>query len=117
MRISDWSSDVCSSDLDFRKRVLVGLERVGDPAEQGGAGCIIGDAPLREGGLCPRKMLLDLRVGEGRMGRDRVAGRRIDARQHGKLLLDSSFAQRRAGARVSLTLLADRKSTRLNSSH
>src|SRR3546814_9975348 len=51
-------------------------------------------------------MLLDLRVGEGRMGRDRVAGRRIDARQHGKLLLDSSFAQRRAGARVSLTLLA-----------
>src|SRR3546814_14500376 len=35
MRISDWSSDVCSSDLHPRRRHVLGPPGDGDPARQG----------------------------------------------------------------------------------
>src|SRR3546814_18730265 len=37
MRISDWSSDLCSSDLDIRRRILVAFEHAelcDDPFER-----------------------------------------------------------------------------------
>src|SRR3546814_15862096 len=51
MRISDWSSDVCSSDLQQRQDVLLALVRLGEHR-----------------GRCLRQ---DLRLGEvGRLGRE-----------------------------------------------
>src|SRR3546814_1434631 len=64
MRISDWSSDVCSSDL--RQRLvailgLVGLQRVADP----GAGVVVVDIEQFE--------LVETRSEERRVGKECVS--------------------------------------------
>src|SRR3546814_12575113 len=35
MRISDWSSDVCSSDLHLMRQLMAGLDAMGDPEQPG----------------------------------------------------------------------------------
>src|SRR3546814_3029249 len=85
MRISDWSSDVCSSDLG----VVEGA--VADPA------------------------LAAWQVGEDRMRIVRAADA-PDA-SGAAALADARWVMREAGSGTRAVLEADRKSTRLNSSH
>src|SRR3546814_3312920 len=99
MRISDWSSDVCSSDLD----------RFGDVVVAAPVGGALGQAELVEMAGAPRGMpggaFVDLR---GVVDEVAVAAKRLHV---GDLA-------RRGGARHHRgELQADRKSTRLNSSH
>src|SRR3546814_8797840 len=58
MRISDWSSDVCSSDLEF---FLNGLLGIGGGGFEGEGGVVQGVKPRRRGGLgsahCRRRAL------------------------------------------------------------
>src|SRR3546814_3523774 len=97
MRISDWSSDVCSSDLSDCKALLTGLMR---------------DLPFflpachRRNGLLP-----GLRAAILESGGD---GRRLPA-LHGKAA--RWFVHRNEPAKAIDHAIADRKSTRLNSSH
>src|SRR3546814_7714537 len=99
MRISDWSSDVCSSDLNAPQRHLQAeaerlelqggqFEHAGVPGSASGAGA--GEAVLRE----------------DRCGL--VAPEKIVGRAHGGTVAAGDDRQR---------VDEDRKSTRLNSSH
>src|SRR3546814_12435214 len=79
MRSSDWSSDVCSSDLDDRPRLAKGvprgailLPRLGDP--DGGAGR---DATVRHGNEPVRRRSAD-RGAAGIGASDRLAFHRDD---------------------------------------
>src|SRR3546814_2066293 len=121
MRISDWSSDVCSSDLhavagDEARETLTGAD------EQGGGSIAIGEfvfggrtrASLLRGGdqraaAIGRTESLDQGAGAGLLARPDVE------RQHGiwqrQRFLDDAGILAVGGGR------ADRKSTRLNSSH
>src|SRR3546814_3817119 len=68
MRISDWSSDVCSSDLlrgTVHRTVEVGF---GGHLAAAGAGLVLGDEPRRENGV-DRHLLAGHRV-EGEAGAD-----------------------------------------------
>src|SRR3546814_1643596 len=114
MRISDWSSDVCSSDLLAGQRLALEAVRGGGAEDQ---------VVVFQGGQFRR----------GRRGGDHHdAGRDVDrvgggqsfagakGADHGDYLLDVHHL----GGGVGATLLAagriadqDRKSTRLNSSH
>src|SRR3546814_9765107 len=76
MRISDWSSDVCSSDLAARRRPLTRL-RPGDRlAEGSAAGGLPADPPA---GLCRAR----LRALGGRHGADPRAADAATARRAG----------------------------------
>src|SRR3546814_1917752 len=100
MRISDWSSDVCSSDLGVRIHALdvrgVRAAAVDDDHLRGDRGAVVA--------LVPRR------------GRDADAGtvveheRRVAPEVEGMLAVDLDV-------RVAPDPVADRKSTRLNSSH
>src|SRR3546814_5277028 len=59
MRISDWSSDVCSSDLQTQRK---GVDRVGEIDSCDCVGIFEPDAPLRLGRLAQH------RIDRGRMG-------------------------------------------------
>src|SRR3546814_9538883 len=124
MRISDWSSDVCSSDL-----VLEPGERVLAPADQRQR--VAEPEAAREKRALARRQAV----------RDRVRAIAQHEAVHGQLALDrldraahhhfgrtarrsihrgnrtTAYARMRAGAESVLGLRADRKSTRLNSSH
>src|SRR3546814_5172504 len=114
MRISDWSSDVCSSDLHVEVVGGLGKRRVrcrsrhelglGDPSHLAGvlAGHLDGeeDALGAPGG--------ELAAGGG--ATEQVGGHAHD------LLLHPQEAREREGVEVVLVQV-DRKSTRLNSSH
>src|SRR3546814_5718791 len=102
MRISDWSSDVCSSDLE-RAEAAGGFDAVaireavigGDGA--GGVGLVeeaVGDRPA---------------IDAAAAGEDEPAERPI--------ILDEHTGGGRGATRVTVCGRADRKSTRLNSSH
>src|SRR3546814_5598038 len=108
MRISDWSSDVCSSDLAVRAI---------------GVGCII----LRQRRAIGADFLLEIAVviifvlrdpvgAEAALGAERAGARRqtgIDGRVH-----PLRGAEQAADAVIAiLDQRQDRKSTRLNSSH
>src|SRR3546814_5355323 len=107
MRISDWSSDVCSSDLNVGEQSARNADGGSD-----GLACVQGNSGMGGKGIWTR--------GEGD-GADRLAARK--PRQPARLLrvvtvkldrLGSAEARRqeqRAAER------SDRKSTRLNSSH
>src|SRR3546814_2435041 len=97
MRISDWSSDVCSSDL--RNRVLAGLDVAADRVA--GAGCL---AQLF-----------------GRHGAERIVERGLD-RQLRRVVELLALGREELDAIVVMRVVrggddGDRKSTRLNSSH
>src|SRR3546814_7341732 len=114
MRISDWSSDVCSSDLDpiYRQRASA-LANAGSCALKAGRTANV-ERHLREAlSLDP----VDATALEALAEYQYRNGRYMDAR---------AFSQRRlaaAPATAAVLLLAsqieekDRKSTRLNSSH
>src|SRR3546814_1469519 len=57
MRISDWSSDVCSSDLARRRPLVLPHRRPGDPAE-----------PDAEGAVRQRRRLFLLGAEDGAAG-------------------------------------------------
>src|SRR3546814_7347539 len=103
MRISDWSSDVCSSDLvEMADRKLVAIVR---PARFGDQSALVA-VDIGERGPHGRKIELGAR--EIRMGADAAVadGKRMAVRQHHKLMRPDPVGRQ-----------LDRKSTRLNSSH
>src|SRR3546814_10422536 len=107
MRISDWSSDVCSSDLHREQRVLERLDHaaiVRDPAEVAAAVLRTGIVRILARERC------EIRAGLARFRRDR-----------GRLFL-CGLLRRRIRTWLDLDQdvrgqALDRKSTRLNSSH
>src|SRR3546814_5372528 len=109
MRISDWSSDVCSSDLDVRRDCEAG-DIVAHPAEEARSGVAAeitadrtavaerqGEAVDRKGIGFAEEAERAYRVGESAAYRSRAVGKE-----------DLPGVSARPG---------DRKSTRLNSSH
>src|SRR3546814_6380652 len=99
MRISDWSSDVCSSDLDYSQ--LLYTRRVGGPADDGeGSGDITAAVKLN-GSFGETKYGVFVADESGEAGRT-----------FGALRLVRDFNTQDLGL-----MLTDRKSTRLNSSH
>src|SRR3546814_5869832 len=91
MRISDWSSDVCSSDL-----LAQVIERVSGPGSSANAGAVLVRAPQ-----------LVQRYG-------------FDQDDGGALQLVASFDRNAVDSQLraaGLPVWGDRKSTRLNSSH
>src|SRR3546814_7077164 len=97
MRISDWSSDVCSSDL-----ALLGLSRrLGEGGKLGHIIRLVLDDHL--GVEIPRELL------EAVMGGQRVGAIDVEARDAAHLAI--------LGEVILVARNQDRKSTRLNSSH
>src|SRR3546814_4839941 len=125
MRISDWSSDVCSSDL--ASTVMLGL----DPSIQGDRR----GGPGGEGGLtlCGLHALDSLRIEKAyrHFGHDigdedhvleaglgfAVKTEKADGRFGPFIGRDAVLQKREAGLTRRLLQFRDRKSTRLNSSH
>src|SRR3546814_6681274 len=103
MRISDWSSDVCSSDLDGGAALRIARQQrlvLFGEVEQDRAAFEQADiAVAQHGHLAPRLVAIMLR-------------RAIDRADQMLGIVDLHFLARPARAQV-----ADRKSTRLNSSH
>src|SRR3546814_6590745 len=116
MRISDWSSDVCSSDLDRRNLNLRGatVHVLGDLL--GSAAAVIGAVVILRTGWMPIDPLLSLLVGLLVL---RSAW--LVVRESAHILLEGTPAQiDPQGLRQALLAdipALDRKSTRLNSSH
>src|SRR3546814_979530 len=98
MRISDWSSDVCSSDLGIGPRVLVGPDLCAGVLQRVVAG----------GHALPQVRVSPARLHQVLQTRIALRHRRIAARRAVANLL-------KAGHLV--VAEPDRKSTRLNSSH
>src|SRR3546814_10479168 len=98
MRISDWSSDVCSSDLEGA---------VGHAADEEHAAHVEVD-------LLEHLLAVGLAVGQGAAVAHLVAADDDDARLGAALQDDLGGAHELREAAVGLQ---DRKSTRLNSSH
>src|SRR3546814_4405413 len=117
MRISDWSSDVCSSDLQG--------DRVGDLRLQSGIALlerVDDERRIVERGVRDRRaLLLRRRIEFDDVGRANVARTRAtEAELAGEIpdQPDLPGADAAAGAIVGVAIGAiDRKSTRLNSSH
>src|SRR3546814_9445907 len=117
MRISDWSSDVCSSDLLLR-RELEGNEArtlavVGGRRDEAGAG------PTGQPALWQRHQVLDPRAGAAVLGEvdpARHAGAELAGIEGGLQWIGTGHGSphRRPGAERPRL---DRKSTSLNSSH
>src|SRR3546814_3338939 len=111
MRISDWSSDVCSSDLSLER----GFRLVAD-------GGIFGrNLGAREALICGKGS-----PAGARKARQPLAGMQVNA--HGRIIFDKTdqcqpfvggAAPNRSGQRIPIgkVLKADRQSTRLKSSH
>src|SRR3546814_4614383 len=121
MRISDWSSDVCSSDLGAAIRGAIGhvvadhvagLGRVGD-----GVALALGAVHHLAADVLAVDAVADIAAGHGAgRGRDLLAAAAAD------LVADQATDDRtgHGAADVAVALgqaLLDRKSTRLNSSH
>src|SRR3546814_10443306 len=107
MRISDWSSDVCSSDLERVAACLAaGVPRGKIMVDPGlGFGKSLGDNLALVNGLATFQGLGVPLLFAG--SRKRLIG----------ALSNEAPAAERLGGSVALAFRADRKSTRLNSSH
>src|SRR3546814_1539870 len=101
MRISDWSSDVCSSDLFALDRLLLGHASGSDAPITAASGHVIAPMPELEGSALDALDTLVRLL--------RVLARH--ARALDEALSPDGWRERLLG------LLEDRKSTRLNSSH
>src|SRR3546814_8199104 len=101
MRISDWSSDVCSSDLADAAIILVDHEQLFDPALVEQTARIL----LRDSRLHRRQIVA------GHQFRDGLA--HLFGKADVAVGEDAHQLARQAGG----AFLKDRKSTRLNSSH
>src|SRR3546814_9004122 len=105
MRISDWSSDVCSSDLDdegaFLQHAGAVLAITRQPRQ-------IGDQRIaRPGQTIEQGRLADIGTADENEGGQLVAG-------HGEIVGEASTKRKEGSA---LARCLDRKSTRLNTSH
>src|SRR3546814_8910057 len=102
MRISDWSSDVCSSDRAIHQRV--GAFAVGEELRVAGVEDVVGfqQALRQHGGIGAGGAEVDALAGEILHGRDAVVGGGGDL-QHGRIEVGDGRDR------------PDRKSTRLNS--
>src|SRR3546814_9011530 len=107
MRISDWSSDVCSSDLGDRLRLPDAGRGALDPDELVLAGAV-GDPQAADEQRPYADGLDDRDVLDAVPGLDAVG---LAAQRHGGARLDQRHAPSLLAGEV------DRKSTRLNSSH
>src|SRR3546814_4162584 len=108
MRISDWSSDVCSSDLFPQARLFqVNVQPL--DAHKHGAAAVVGDALLVLEAL--REGLGEWRVDDEAVQRDAAA----IAAWNGEV--DAAIAASADDVLPSDAQVLDRKSTRLNSSH
>src|SRR3546814_4867877 len=110
MRISDWSSDVCSSDMDMLRPpgIVVIAPRIGAglDGDEAVAALVVGDGAAIAGEIRieRRVMLVDgVAVTAGRIGLPQFDER---ARHRPTVFVEHTTAQDQ-----------DRKSTRLNSSH
>src|SRR3546814_2905962 len=108
MRISDWSSDVCSSDLDGRIEAIVKITH--NDTDDAGASrtecacCVVGPVPQHACGL---ENFLAGRLGDACPIREGARDRRLRySRELGDICRYGYSG-----------LQSDRKSTRLNSSH
>src|SRR3546814_10885248 len=97
MRISDWSSDVCSSDLGNAARSVAAQRRAGGETAIGLAD-IVGEFPLVEARRLQQSAIVKALLGQP--GGDGAALRVVRGEQRDAVLEGK-----------------DRKSTRLNSSH
>src|SRR3546814_3707271 len=109
MRISDWSSDVCSSDL-----VLVGVEHVGIVVALSAQRCFLGGV---FGLLAQQRVTI-------RLGDLVIIGMDFAERQESvavATVIDERRLERRLDAchlgEIDIAFELDRKSTRLNYSH
>src|SRR3546814_2874730 len=102
MRISDWSSDVCSSDLQAQSDLKMTVGRAPGPAAV--------QSKYRWAGSEPEPKQKE--VGPD----DAVAESTYDSQQLAQGLAEQQLASRRAVEQM-LAAHQDRKSTRLNSSH
>src|SRR3546814_2016334 len=116
MRISDWSSDVCSSDLRVAGNHLAGGKLAPQkrnrmlPQGQADMAIILDDLPPLLHRLEPHGLLDDF------MDKSVLAG--VRRREQGKLLVAQRLDRpERIAARKAHRHTEDRKSTRLNSSH
>src|SRR3546814_5203199 len=104
MRISDWSSDVCSSDLaSYRKRFdELGITLIAERGE------LLGNGRVRAGGQELSAAHVLIATG-GHARRPDITGN-----EHG---IDSNGFFDLCAAPRKVAVIGDRKSTRLNSSH
>src|SRR3546814_5589644 len=99
MRISDWSSDVCSSDLGRWDDAIATLERL-------------------HARLGDKDAVLLAELGSAHLGRGDVASAtRLTAAAHALVPLDPAIADAYGWALFKAGDRADRKSTRLHSIH
>src|SRR3546814_5562410 len=103
MRISDWSSDVCSSDLSGRSKHLLPISRRARQPHR------LARRREKRAGL---GFAFALFIGGIAVGDD--AGARLDVHF---AVLDDRGAQHDAAVHIAVGREIDRKSTRLNSSH
>src|SRR3546814_4143007 len=102
MRISDWSSDVCSSDLRLRLAAMIDMA--------------VGEQDLLDRDAMMRGRRLQFR--QIAAGIDEGALHRLGAPQQGAILLERGDGDDRGAERgLRHRPEIDRKSTRLNSSH
>src|SRR3546814_7528546 len=110
MRISDWSSDVCSSDLPRRRELELRLVEPG-----GGAGAGFGE-PALSAGLALEVAHRRHRLAEFRLALAKRGAHRVDLVAHGRDPGVGDLQLQPVGVGVQAEQ-QDRKSTRLNSSH
>src|SRR3546814_10437184 len=114
MRISDWSSDVCSSDLESGQIPISVAVEIAEADDQGIQQAL--QRAYETNLLRGRKLLIAKKIVEQR--RRQGKGLRIHADSHGRGLsadaLVRAYQQESDRKRM---MIRDRKSTRLNSSH
>src|SRR3546814_12762052 len=94
MRISDWSSDVCSSDLDLHCCRSAWRMYAREPA--GGARCVVGTQPCStesKAAIWPGPALDQCGRGSSRRAANRVGGRRSEERRVGKECVSTCRSQ------------------------
>src|SRR3546814_8426206 len=116
MRISDWSSDVCSSDLNALRRSLIDCVARHPELDSEGVKCHLSNQGYL--GLLAALLSPEVYV-HGRFARPDAS---VEVARQSVLHILGVLHDRHSGAlqfpeRVRKLVLVDRKSTRLNSSH
>src|SRR3546814_7333435 len=115
MRISDWSSDVCSSDL-YRRRRPTAMQGWSAQSPRPPAPCFSGSkAGSFEHSLIDPEPRIALEAHDPlvEVGRQPIGRKAADV----QCALDAALAREAARVEVDRDIARDRTSTRLNSSH